>query len=44
MLAQSRWLWDQESPELPDQHKQKVIYVYGQASITPAASWSRTIA
>ena len=35
VLAQSRWLWDQESPELPEQHKQKVIYVYGQASITP---------
>jgi CHAT domain-containing protein/pimeloyl-ACP methyl ester carboxylesterase len=35
VLAQSRWLWDQESPELPEQHKQKVIYVYGQASMTP---------
>jgi len=35
VLAQSRWLWDQESPELPERHKQKVIYVYGQASMTP---------
>lgn len=35
VLTQSRWLWDQESPELPEQHKQKVIYVYGQASMTP---------
>ena len=35
VLDQSRWLWDQESPELPERHKQKVIYVYGQASITP---------
>ena len=35
VLAQSRWLWDQEGPELPEQHKQKVIYVYGQASMTP---------
>lgn len=35
VLAQARWLWDQESPELPEQHKQKVIYVYGQASMTP---------
>ena len=35
VLAQSRWLWDQESPGLPEQHKQKVIYVYGQASMTP---------
>ena len=35
VLAQSRWLWDQESPELPEQHKQQVIYVYGQASMTP---------
>ena len=35
VLTQSRWLWDQESPELPEHHKQKVIYVYGQASMTP---------
>ncbi len=35
VLAQSRWLWDQEGPELPERHKQKVIYVYGQASMTP---------
>ena len=35
VLGQSRWLWDQESPELPEQHKQKVVYVYGQASMTP---------
>jgi CHAT domain-containing protein len=35
VLAQSRWLWDQEGPELPEQHKQKVVYVYGQASMTP---------
>ena len=37
VLDQSRWLWDQESPELPERHKQKVIYVYGQASITPCS-------
>ncbi|MCX5956199.1 MAG: CHAT domain-containing protein [Cyanobacteria bacterium] len=35
VLAQSRWLWDQEGPELPERHQQKVIYVYGQASMTP---------
>ena len=35
VLTQSRWLWDQKSPELTEQHKQKVIYVYGQASMTP---------
>jgi CHAT domain-containing protein len=41
VLSQSRWLWDQESPELPEQHKQQVIYVYGQASMTPCGLLER---